>query len=57
MQGHTIEKCYKLHGYPLGYKPKGKPGANANGNQASCNSINGADKALVTTSQCPISKA
>ena len=20
--GHTIEKCYKLHGYPLGYKPK-----------------------------------
>lgn len=22
--GHTIEKCYKLHGYPLGYKPKGK---------------------------------
>ena len=21
---HTIEKCYKLHGYPLGYKPKGK---------------------------------
>lgn len=21
-QGHTIEKCYKLHGYPPGYKPK-----------------------------------
>ena len=20
--GHTIEKCYKLHGYPPGYKPK-----------------------------------
>jgi hypothetical protein len=20
--GRTIEKCYKLHGYPLGYKPK-----------------------------------
>ena len=30
MQGHTIEKCYKLHGYPPGYKPKGKAGANAN---------------------------
>nr|XP_023886241.1 uncharacterized protein LOC111998374 [Quercus suber] len=24
IQGHTIEKCYKLHGYPPGYKPKGK---------------------------------
>ena len=22
--GHTIEKSYKLHGYPPGYKPKGK---------------------------------
>jgi hypothetical protein len=22
--GHTMDKCYKLHGYPLGYKPKGK---------------------------------
>lgn len=22
--GHTIEKCYKLHGFPLGYKVKGK---------------------------------
>ena len=28
--GHTIEKCYKLNGYPLGYKPKGK---NAMANQ------------------------
>ena len=23
-QGHTIEKCYKLHGYPPGYKSKAK---------------------------------
>ena len=30
MQGHTIEKCYKLHGYPPGYKPRGKVGGNAN---------------------------
>ena len=22
--GHTVDKCYKLHGYPPGYKPKGK---------------------------------
>lgn len=24
IQGHIIDKCYKLHGYPPGYKPKGK---------------------------------
>ena len=24
LQGHTMEKCYKLHGYPPGYKPKQK---------------------------------
>ena len=24
IQGHTVEKCYKLHGYPLGYKTRGK---------------------------------
>ena len=22
--GHTIDKCYKLHGFPLGYKSKNK---------------------------------
>ena len=22
--GHTMEKCYKLHGYPPGYKTRGK---------------------------------
>ena len=22
LQGHSIDKCYKLHGYPPGYKPK-----------------------------------
>ena len=42
LQGHIIEKCYKLHGYPPGYKPRGKARANANVNQASCNSVNGA---------------
>ena len=52
MQGHTIDKCYKLQGYPFGYKPKGKSGAN----QASCNFVNGVDKAMVVTNQCPISK-
>ena len=32
---HTINKCYKIHGYPLGYKPKGK--GNATANQVSSN--------------------
>ena len=22
LTGHTVDHCYKLHGYPLGYKPK-----------------------------------
>ena len=22
--GYTIDRCYKLHGYPLGYKPKSR---------------------------------
>ena len=57
MQGHTIEKCYKLHGYPPSYKSKGKAGANTNVNQDSCNSVNGAEHALVPSNQWPISKA
>lgn len=28
--GHVIDKCYKLHGYPPGYKFKGKGQAFAN---------------------------
>lgn len=27
--GHTIEKCYKIHGYPPGYKHKSKPQSTA----------------------------
>jgi len=34
--GHTIEKCYKLHGYPLGYKPRQRN----NVNQSKSNQIN-----------------
>ena len=25
--GHVADKCYKLHGYPLGYKHQGKASA------------------------------
>ena len=52
MSGHTVEKCYKLHGYPPGYKPKGKQIANAN--QVT---FNPGDGGLVNGNQCPISKA
>ena len=24
---HSVDKCFKLHGYPPGYKPKSKPTA------------------------------
>ena len=47
MLGHTIEKCYKLHGYPLGYKPKGKSTVNAN--QVSFNLGNVVKNALAAT--------
>ena len=55
MPGHTIEKCYKLHGYPPGYKPKGR--SNANANQVSSNLSNGAENPSIASNQCPISKA
>nr|GMC49423.1 uncharacterized protein LOC109151977 [Ipomoea batatas] len=42
--GHTIEKCYKKHGYPPGWKPRGKNIGSANqihGNaQENCVSVN-----------------
>ncbi|KAI3729444.1 hypothetical protein L6452_18102 [Arctium lappa] len=41
MQGHTKEKCYKLHGYPIGYKSRSRVNNvvvenNVNGNSESC---------------------
>lgn len=27
--GHTVDKCYKLHGYPLGYQPRIKSSTSA----------------------------
>ena len=32
LTGHIVDKCYKFHGYPLGYKPKG-------GNKAMTNQV------------------
>lgn len=29
MTGHTVDKCYKIHGYSSGYKFKTKPQVNA----------------------------
>ena len=50
MLGHTIDKCYKLHGYPPGYKPKRRSSAN----QVTCNPGTATESGSV---QCPISKA
>ena len=42
IQGHTIEKCYKLHGYPLGYKTWGKSNSpKVQINQTSSNILDG----------------
>lgn len=30
LPGHIVDKCYKLRGYVLGYKHKGKENSNAN---------------------------
>ncbi|KAL4620721.1 hypothetical protein ACB092_06G176100 [Castanea dentata] len=53
--GHTIEKCYKLHGYPPEYKPKGK--GNAIANRVSSTLSSGADNSSSRSNLCPISKA
>uniref|UniRef100_A0A7N2MV26 Retrotransposon Copia-like N-terminal domain-containing protein n=1 Tax=Quercus lobata TaxID=97700 RepID=A0A7N2MV26_QUELO len=50
MLGHTVDKCYKLHGYPPGYKQKGK----FNVNQVSFPQGAAAENA---SAQCPITKA
>ena len=39
--GHITDKCYKLHGYPPGYKPKG-------GNKAMANQV----ASMQTTGSC-----
>ena len=52
---HTIEKCYKLHGYPLKYKPKVK--GNATASQVSSNLSNGAENPSIASSLCLSSKA
>ncbi|XP_024021425.1 uncharacterized protein LOC21412662 [Morus notabilis] len=45
--GHTKEKCYKLHGFPLGHKlykerPTTAPANQASGNQATANQVSAA---------------
>ncbi|XP_075651855.1 uncharacterized protein LOC142622291 [Castanea sativa] len=54
MLGHIVDKCYKLQGYPPGYKHKGKP--NFNANQVSY-SQGQAVEVPSNTAQCPITKA
>ena len=53
MLGHTIVKCYKLHGYPPGYKPKGT----SNANQVSYDQGALVEHSSLGSVQCPITKA
>ena len=55
MLGHTVNKCYKLLGYPPKYKHKGNP--NANANQVSYPQGNVVEVPSNASAQCPISKA
>ena len=53
MLGHTIDKWYKLHGYPPRYKQKGK----SNANQVSYDQGTLVEHHSFGSVQCPISKA
>ena len=39
--GHTVEKCYRLHGFPPGYKPRARPFANQVMTASGSNNDNG----------------
>ena len=53
MLGHTMDKCYKLHGYPPSYKQKGK----FNANQVSYPQGTAVENSSIASTQCPITKA
>lgn len=40
---HAIDKCYKLHGYPPGYKAKQKSGSSSQAIHAITNQVSGSD--------------
>ena len=54
MSRHTVEKCYKFHRYPPGYKPKRK--SNASANQVYSSLSNGVENFTSGGNLCPISK-
>lgn len=45
--GYTVDKCFKIHGYPLGYKFKEKNSSHA-ANQIATNEVPYAPEASVT---------
>lgn len=47
--GHTIDQCFKLHGYPPGYKPRPRNSKSGNANQATITSDNDINQAPVAT--------
>lgn len=55
---HDVNKCYKLCGYPPGYKPKQKAGINIqnnSGNQANCEIVNQIFEPVDVINQAPTS--
>nr|XP_023919946.1 uncharacterized protein LOC112031483 [Quercus suber] len=53
MLGHTVDKCYKLHGYPPGYKQKEK----FNANQVSYPQGAVVENSSNASTECPLTKA
>ena len=41
IHGHTIDRCFKIHGYPLGYKPKPRDNNSSNVGSNSVNQVSG----------------
>ncbi|KAJ1418352.1 hypothetical protein SESBI_15852 [Sesbania bispinosa] len=53
--GHTVDKCFKIHDYPHGFKPKSKSVSVSNShtvNQVSESSVDTSTAATLTASQC-----
>ena len=62
MMGHTVEKCYKIYGYPPSFKPKGKKSTvvhqvNLQDEQVEKNSTSASTSFSFTNEQCQQSLA
>ena len=55
--GHTVDKCYRLHGFPPGFKFKNKSMANQVAVFGTINPNQSVKEVMISTPQCPISKS